>query len=54
MFYIYKLTDPITNDIRYIGYTKNPKKRIWEHIRDAKKEIRTYKCDWLKIGRAHV
>jgi hypothetical protein len=48
MFYIYKLIDPITNDIRYVGYTKSPKKRIWEHIRDVKKGIKTYKCDWIR------
>ena len=48
MFYIYTLIDPTTNEIKYIGYTKNPKKRIWEHIRDAKKGIRTYKCEWIR------
>lgn len=30
MFYLYKLLDPITNDVKYVGYSKNPKKRIWE------------------------
>jgi predicted GIY-YIG superfamily endonuclease len=48
MYFLYNLIDPITNDIKYVGYTKNPKRRIWEHIRDAKKGIKTYKCEWIR------
>ena len=48
MYFLYNLIDPITNEIKYVGYTKNPKRRIWEHIRDAKKGIKTYKCEWIR------
>jgi predicted GIY-YIG superfamily endonuclease len=36
MYFLYKLIDPITKEVKYIGYTKRPKTRLWEHIRDAK------------------
>ena len=46
--YIYKLTDPITLQIRYIGKTINLEQRLYNHIRTAKKM--TYKrhiCYWI-------
>jgi predicted GIY-YIG superfamily endonuclease len=48
MYFLYKLIDPITKEVKYIGYTKRPKTRLWEHIRDAKVGIKTYKCDWIR------
>ena len=48
MYFLYKLVDPITEEIKYIGYTKRPKVRLWEHIRDAKRGLKTYKCDWIR------
>ena len=48
MYYLYKLIDPITEEIRYIGYSKSPKTRLWEHIRDAKIGVKTHKCDWIR------
>jgi hypothetical protein len=30
--YIYKLVDPITEMVRYVGQTKNPDKRLKEHL----------------------
>ena len=36
MYYLYTLKDPITNLVKYVGYSKRPKRRIWEHLRDAK------------------
>ena len=48
MYFLYKLIDPITKEIKYIVYTKRPKTRLWEHIRDAKVGIKTYKCDWIR------
>lgn len=47
MYYLYTLKDPITLDIRYVGFTKRPKTRIWEHIRDAKKGVKTHKSKWI-------
>ena len=47
MYYLYTLKDPITLDVRYVGFTKRPKTRIWEHIRDAKKGVKTHKSKWI-------
>ena len=47
MFYLYTLKDPETSDIRYVGYSKRPKSRLWEHIRDAKKGVKTHKSYWI-------
>jgi hypothetical protein len=30
LFYLYTLKDPETSDIRYVGYSKRPKSRLWE------------------------
>jgi len=45
---LYTLKDPETQHIRYVGYTKRPKVRLWEHIRDAKKGIDTHKSNWIR------
>lgn len=46
---IYKLIDPITLDVKYIGYTKNPiKKRLKNHIRDSINNNRSYKQKWIR------
>ena len=43
---IYKLTDPITNEIRYIGLTfNNLKQRLGSHLSDVGK---THKNNWIK------
>ena len=47
--YIYGIIDPRYNSIRYIGKSANPKRRMWEHIRDAKNGVHTYKHKWLKL-----
>jgi hypothetical protein len=47
LFYLYTLKDPETSDIRYVGYSKRPKSRLWEHIRDAKKGVKTHKSYWI-------
>ena len=48
MVYIYSLIDPRNpNIIRYVGKTKNPKKRIKEHINDSKR-FNDYKSNWIK------
>ena len=35
--FIYALSNPITNEIRYIGKTNNPKRRLYSHIEEAKR-----------------
>lgn len=45
--FIYTLTCPLTNQIRYIGQTKNIKKRIYKHIYSSKNP-KTYTQCWIK------
>lgn len=45
--FIYTLSHPITNEIRYVGYTtKKIEKRVQEHIRQSHISI-TYKNNWI-------
>lgn len=45
---IYILVDPRTNEDRYVGYTINIKRRLRQHLREAKHgKIRTHKNNWL-------
>lgn len=32
IYYIYTLTNPLINELFYVGCTVNPKQRFWEHI----------------------
>lgn len=43
--YIYTLSNPITNEVRYIGKTNNISKRYSAHIKDNSK---SYKSSWIK------
>lgn len=45
--FIYCLKDPTTGDVRYIGQTKNPKKRLGSHCNTSIKE-RSRLGNWLK------
>lgn len=47
--YIYKLIDPRDNNVKYIGKTFNLKKRLSEHISEAKtrKGMKTKKENWI-------
>jgi len=45
--YIYSLSDPISNEIRYVGKSDNPNQRLVEHIRKCKYSI-THKNNWIK------
>lgn len=46
---IYKLLDPITNEVRYIGYTnKTLKRRLSAHIRDSINNNKTHKHKWIR------
>ena len=47
--YIYALTSPITNEIKYIGKSDNPKTRLYGHIKDSRKKGRkTKKEEFIK------
>jgi len=49
--FIYSLTDPITNEVRYIGKTNNPKDRYSRHLQKCyleKYDKNTYKSNWIK------
>lgn len=46
--YIYALIHPITKDIKYIGKSCNPKRRLWEHLGTKELNNRTYKSNWIK------
>lgn len=43
--FIYGLVDPRTNEVRYIGWATNPKKRFREHILSRDK---SRKVNWIK------
>lgn len=45
--YIYILKCPITNDIRYVGQSVNPKVRYRRHISESKRR-NDHKCNWVK------
>lgn len=48
---IYKLIDPFTYEIRYIGKTsRSLKKRLWEHINGAKYDSKekSHKNNWIR------
>ncbi len=44
--YVYYLTDPRTNEVKYVGKTKNPKARFKQHITKLDKTM-TPKKKWL-------
>lgn len=47
--YIYGLIDPVSDEIKYIGKTVNPKVRLWQHFTDSKKPGRCNKKEaWVR------
>lgn len=44
--FIYALIDPESQEVRYIGKTKNPNRRISQHINECSR-IRTHKNNWI-------
>jgi group I intron endonuclease len=47
--YIYSLTDPDTNEVRYIGKTVNIKRRYYEHTKKPNEiKSNSHKCNWIK------
>lgn len=45
--FIYILNDPITNDVRYVGKSNNPKSRLSHHILKAKSNKHTHLKKWI-------
>lgn len=45
--FIYTLSDPDTNEIRYVGKSNNPIKRLSDHIYHCNRTI-THKNNWIK------
>lgn len=45
---IYGLFDPLTKELRYIGYTSNMTRRYWQHYSPESLEADTHKNNWLK------
>jgi hypothetical protein len=41
---IYTLSDPTTNQVKWVGQTSNPKKRLYNHLFDKRKDV--YK-NWI-------
>lgn len=46
--FIYSLSDPITNEIRYIGKSNDLRKRLYAHIKECKSEMRSHKISWVR------
>ncbi len=46
MTFIYALLDPSTREIRYIGKSDNPDRRIYEHIVN-RNSLNTHKANWI-------
>ena len=45
--YIYGLKDPETKEIRYVGRTKYPAKRLYEHHQIRRIKTNTYRDFWI-------
>lgn len=45
-WYIYTLSDPINNSVRYVGWCFIPTRRLAQHIQRAKSET-THKSNWI-------
>tara|TARA_R110000868_G_scaffold118456_3_gene314121 strand:+ start:2105 stop:2767 length:663 start_codon:yes stop_codon:yes gene_type:complete len=43
--FIYTLNDPDTNEVRYVGKSDNPQKRLYMHLW---RESKTHKWSWIK------
>lgn len=58
-YYVYSLTCPIENKIKYIGVSNNPKRRLYSHMAEADmrefgffEKLNYLKLDWFKFLRS--
>lgn len=49
VIYIYALIDPRDNQCRYIGISKHPTKRLYQHISEAKRKKPNHKNNWVNL-----
>ena len=47
-YYIYVLTNPTDDSVRYVGLSKDPERRYHEHILGIKNCKNNHKCNWIK------
>lgn len=48
MTFIYALTDPVTDEVRYVGKADRVKVRYVSHLREARSGKDSYKCNWIR------
>jgi hypothetical protein len=48
MTFIYALTDPVTDEVRYVGKADRVKERYLSHLREARSGKDSYKCNWIR------
>jgi len=48
MICVYGLIDPISKELRYIGYSINYLERFKEHLLPSNLKCKTYKANWIK------
>lgn len=48
IYYVYGLIDPITAELRYIGYSMHPEERNLQHYYPSKLKKRGHRNHWLK------
>ncbi|WP_375282883.1 GIY-YIG nuclease family protein [Sphingobium yanoikuyae] len=46
--YIYVLKCPQSGRVRYVGKATDVKSRLRQHISDAKRGLKSHKCDWIR------
>ena len=49
--YIYSLSDPVTEEVKYVGKTVDPLNRFWGHIHEAKRRKKgknEKKAEWIR------
>lgn len=46
--FIYVLKEPDTGEIRYVGKADDPERRLYGHLRDAKRET-NHKSNWIRL-----
>lgn len=47
-WFVYVLTDPRSGQVRYVGWTSKPSKRLAKHIKHAKEGQESHRCRWIR------